>query len=83
VTALTGALAEGASRVGVPVVTPAPRGGIVTLRPREAAATSARLRDAGVIHSVREGTIRLAPHCYSTSGEIATVIDVLASSRRS
>jgi selenocysteine lyase/cysteine desulfurase len=83
VAALTGALADGAQRLGVPVVTPAPRAGIVTLRPRNAAATGAKLRDAGVIHSVREGTIRLAPHCYSTSAEIATVLDVLASSRGS
>jgi selenocysteine lyase/cysteine desulfurase len=83
VAALTGALVEGASRVGVPVVTPATRAGIVTLRPRDAGAMSMLLSDAGVIHSVREGTIRLAPHCYSTSGEIAAVIDVLASSRGS
>jgi selenocysteine lyase/cysteine desulfurase len=82
VAALTEALAEGAAALGVPVVTPAPRAGIVTLRPSDAAATCARLRDARVIHSVREGTIRLAPHCYSTSEEIATVIDVLARSRR-
>jgi selenocysteine lyase/cysteine desulfurase len=81
VAALARALAEGASRLGVPVVTPLPRAGIVTIRPRDAGGMSALLRDAGVIHSVREGTIRLAPHCYSTSGEIAAVIDVLASSR--
>ncbi|HET9798322.1 MAG TPA: aminotransferase class V-fold PLP-dependent enzyme [Gemmatimonadaceae bacterium] len=83
VASLTGALAEGAARLGVPVVTPAPRAGIVTLRPEDAGGVSALLRDAGVSHSVREGTIRLAPHCYSTSGEIAAVIDVLASARGS
>jgi selenocysteine lyase/cysteine desulfurase len=80
VTSLTSALAEGASRLAIPVVTPPPRAGIVTLRPRALSATSRRLRDAGVIHSVREDTIRLAPHCYSTAGEIAAVIDVLARS---
>jgi selenocysteine lyase/cysteine desulfurase len=81
VTSLTNELAEGASRLDVAVVTPPPRAGIVTIRPRALAVTSRRLRDAGVIHSVREDTIRLAPHCYSTAGEIATVVGVLAASR--
>jgi selenocysteine lyase/cysteine desulfurase len=71
-------LADGACAVGVDVVTPGGRrAGIVTVRPRDVGATSARLRDARVIHSVREGTIRLSPHCYTTSDEIRVALDAL------
>lgn len=71
-------LAVGAERAGVEVVTPAARrAGIVTLRPRDVRATSARLRDAKVVHSVREGTIRLSPHCYTTSDEIRIALAAL------
>jgi len=71
-------LAAGAARAGVEVVTPAGRrAGIVTLRPRDVSATAARLRDALVVHSVREGTIRLSPHCYTTSDEIHVALDAL------
>jgi selenocysteine lyase/cysteine desulfurase len=73
------ALAPGARDRGVEVVTPANRrAGIVTVRPRDVTATSARLRDAQVIHSVREGTIRLSPHCYTTSEEIRVALGALA-----
>jgi len=72
-------LADGAHAAGVDVVTPANRrAGIVTVRPRDVDATSARLRDARVIHSVREGTIRLSPHCYTTSDEIQIALGALA-----
>ena len=72
-------LYEGAKRAGVPLVTPADRlAGIVTVRPFDVSAASARLQSAGVIHSVREGTIRLAPHCYTTSAEIGTALGALA-----
>jgi selenocysteine lyase/cysteine desulfurase len=71
-------LAAGAERAGVAVVTPAGRrAGIVTLRPGDVVATAARLRDARVVHSVREGTIRLSPHCYTTSDEIQVALDAL------
>ena len=72
-------LAAGAHAAGVPVVTPeGRRAGIVTVRPREVRAASERLRDALVVHSVREGTIRLSPHCYTTSEEIRAALDALA-----
>ena len=71
-------LADGARNAGVPVVTPQGRtAGIVTVRPRDVRATSERLRDARVVHSVREGTIRLSPHCYTTSEEIGTALGAL------
>ena len=72
-------LADGAREAGIDVVTPpGRRAGIVTVRPRDVRATSERLRDARVIHSVREGTIRLSPHCYTTSVEIESTIALLA-----
>jgi selenocysteine lyase/cysteine desulfurase len=71
-------LAAGAERAGIEVVTPAGRrAGIVTLRPDDVSATAARLRVARVVHSVREGTIRLSPHCYTTSDEIRVALDAL------
>jgi len=71
-------LAAGAEDAGVEVVTPAGRrAGIITLRPGDVAATASRLRDARVVHSVREGTIRLSPHCYTTRDEIGVALDAL------
>jgi selenocysteine lyase/cysteine desulfurase len=71
-------LAAGAEQAGVEVVTPAGRrAGILTLRPGDVSATAARLRDARVVHSVREGTIRLSPHCYTTRDEIGVALDAL------
>jgi len=72
-------LAAGAERAGVEVVTPpGRRAGIVTVRPRDVSAAASRLRDARVIHSVRERTVRLSPHCYTTSDEIRVALDALA-----
>lgn len=72
-------LAAGAERRGVPVVTPLDRvAGIVTVRPSGVTEAARRLRDACVIHSVREGTIRLSPHCYSTAEEIGRTVEALA-----
>ena len=71
-------LATGAERGGVEVVTPpGRRAGIVTIRPRDVQAASARLRDARVAHSVREGTVRLSPHSYTTSDEIRIALAAL------
>jgi selenocysteine lyase/cysteine desulfurase len=71
-------LADGAASAGLEVVTPpGRRAGIVTVRPRDVRATSERLRDARVVHSVREGTIRLSPHCYTTSEEIRSALAAL------
>ncbi len=57
---------------------PARRAGIVTFVPRDTATATGKLRDAGVIHSLREGGIRLAPHCYNTPEEIDTALAALA-----
>jgi selenocysteine lyase/cysteine desulfurase len=47
------------------------------VRPHDVSAASARLRDARVIHSVREGTIRLSPHCYTTRDDVRIALDGL------
>jgi len=73
-----GALLDGAAARGVECVTPRARhAGIVSLRPSDPPATSARLASAGVIHSLREGTIRLAPHCYTTVEDLERALALL------
>lgn len=57
---------------------PSRRAGIVSFITRDSAATSARLHAAGVDHSLREGTIRLAPHVYNTSDEIQRALAIVA-----
>jgi cysteine desulfurase/selenocysteine lyase len=71
-------LFDGARGAGIPLVAPRDRlAGIVTVRPSDVRASSERLSDAKVIHSVREGTIRLAPHCYTTAAEIEVALEAL------
>lgn len=65
----------------VPLVTPADpgrRGGIVCLRPRDAVAVSDRLRAKGVVHSYREGAIRLSPHMYNTPEDVQAALSLIA-----
>jgi cysteine desulfurase/selenocysteine lyase len=72
-------LLEGARDRGIPAATPLDRcAGIAALRPANAAAVSARLSAAGVIHSLREDTVRLAPHAYTTDAELETALARLA-----
>ncbi len=56
---------------------PSRRAGIVSLVTADSAASSARLRDAGVAHSLREGALRFAPHVYNTSEEIQRALALL------
>ena len=83
VTALADRLVAWAQRqAGVSLVTPADRdrrAGIVTLRPRDTAAAAARLTEAGVVFSVREGGIRFSPHFYNTHEEVDAALEVLES----
>jgi selenocysteine lyase/cysteine desulfurase len=62
---------------------PSRRSGIVTLKPGDLAAAAARLTAAKVIFSVREGAIRLAPHCYNTIEEIDITLGALEGAVRS
>ena len=69
------------SRDDVRLVTPTDptrRAGIVAMIPKgDVRAASARLTRAKVAHSLREGAIRLAPHCYNTEAEVRTALDVM------
>lgn len=69
-------------RDDVALVTPrdgARRAGIVSMRPRgDAVAAGARLKAAGVSHSLREGAIRLSPHFYNTEGEVRRACEIIA-----
>ncbi|MDQ3811828.1 MAG: aminotransferase class V-fold PLP-dependent enzyme [Chloroflexota bacterium] len=74
------AIAWAACRDDVRLVTPAHRArraGIVCLAPRDARAASERLERARVVHALREGAIRLSPHCYNTREEMAQAVAVL------
>lgn len=53
------------------------RAGIVSVRPSDAAKASERLTKAGVVHSLREGAVRLSPHIYNTIDEIQTTVELL------
>jgi cysteine desulfurase/selenocysteine lyase len=76
-------LMEGAAAQGLALVTPRDRhAGIVSLRPVDAVASSARLNAARVAHSLREGTIRLAPHCYTTSEDVQAALGALVHGAR-
>ena len=64
----------------VTLVTPSRPGqyaSVVSVRPPDAAAASARLSEAGVVHSFREGGIRLSPFFYNTVEENETIIRAL------
>ena len=70
--------AEG--RPGVRLVTPedpARRAGIVSVKPKNATAASERLVGLGISHSLREGAIRLSPHCYNTLAEVERALEAL------
>jgi selenocysteine lyase/cysteine desulfurase len=79
---LTGMIIEWAlGTAGVKLVTPPDRerrAGIVAVAPRDPAGASERLTAAGVIHSLREGAIRLSPHFYNTGEEIERALSLLA-----
>jgi selenocysteine lyase/cysteine desulfurase len=79
---LTGRIVDWAlCRSDVRLVTPPERerrAGIVAVAPRDPAAASERLATAGVIHSLREGAIRLSPHFYNTEEEIDRALHLLA-----
>jgi selenocysteine lyase/cysteine desulfurase len=53
------------------------RAGIVALRFDDSARRSANLHKAGVIHSLREGAIRLSPYFFNTPEEIEKALGLL------
>jgi cysteine desulfurase/selenocysteine lyase len=58
---------------------PAHRAGIVSLRIANGEALSQKLRSAGVIHSFREGAVRLAPYLFNTAEEVDAALAILES----
>jgi cysteine desulfurase / selenocysteine lyase len=65
---------------GVKLVTPAERAkraGIVGVAPRNPEQAFDRLTKAGVVCSLREGAIRLSPHCYTTKDEVERALELL------
>ena len=56
---------------------PSARAGVVSVRPPEAERGSARLKEHGIIHSFREGAIRLSPHLYNTSADVSRALALL------
>jgi cysteine desulfurase/selenocysteine lyase len=71
---------EWAESSGTPVTSP--RGihgsGILCIAPRDPALVQGRLREASIIASLREGSIRLSPHFYNTMEELQRVVEVLS-----
>jgi len=68
------------ARSDVRLVTPAEpgrRAGVIAFTSASLGAMTSRLNAAHVTHTVREGAIRLAPHCYNTSEEIERVLRIL------
>jgi selenocysteine lyase/cysteine desulfurase len=80
---LTDLLLSELDRLGYqPIVNrdPAHRSAIVIFAPPpggDIEAASKKLEEAHITHTLRNGTIRLAPHCYNTEDEIHAVIDCL------
>lgn len=74
---------EWARRREVGVVSPegASGSGMVCLRAADLPRGHAALREAGVVASVREGALRLSPHCYNTVEEMERVAELLERSR--
>jgi selenocysteine lyase/cysteine desulfurase len=68
-------------RDDVELVTPADpryRAAVISVRPIDALAASKRLSAAGVVHSFREGALRLSPHFYNTDDEIDRALALIA-----
>ena len=67
-------------RRDVRLVTPAERerrGGIACIRPKDGERASARLTSKGIVHSLREGNIRLSPHIYNTIDDVRRALGAL------
>lgn len=54
------------------------RAGIVVFEPRDTDGVCRRLDAAGVSYSLREGTVRLAPHVYTSDAELDRTLELLA-----
>lgn len=68
-----------AEATGVPLksATGSHGSGFVCLAPPDIERAYHRLGEAGIVTSLREGAIRLSPHCYTTMAEMERVAEVL------
>ncbi|HEV8613734.1 MAG TPA: hypothetical protein VGQ73_09485, partial [Gemmatimonadales bacterium] len=75
---------EWAHRREVPLVSPegARGSGMVCLDAGALPGVLPALLEAGITASVREGALRLSPHCYNTREEMERVVEVLEQQRR-
>lgn len=73
---------EWARRAGVRLKSPegSRDSGIISLSAEDLPGGLAALREGGVVTSLREGGIRLAPHCYNTLEEMERVVELLQAS---
>lgn len=80
VRALHGPLLEWADARGVPVRSPRGERGsaICCVAPPDAADRMRALKAAGVTCSLREGAIRVSPHCYNDPADIHRLLEVLS-----
>jgi selenocysteine lyase/cysteine desulfurase len=62
---------------------PGSRSAILAFTTPDTPATYRALQEAGVVSSLREGAIRLAPHLYNRSDDIERVVEVLEARRHS
>jgi selenocysteine lyase/cysteine desulfurase len=82
VASLAATIIEWADARGMRCVTshdPRFRAGIVAIAVPNVVDRSAALTRAGVHHSLREGSIRLSPHCYNTRGDVDQALELLSS----
>ncbi len=73
------------SSSSVELVTPSGRSrraGIVAVAPQDPVATSQRLSKAGVVHSLREGAIRLSPHVFTPTHHLDRAMELVESGDR-
>jgi selenocysteine lyase/cysteine desulfurase len=71
------ALANGDKARLVTPADPKKRAGVLAIAPRDPVAASTALSEAKIFHSLREGAIRLSPHCFNTSAEMQRALQVL------
>jgi cysteine desulfurase / selenocysteine lyase len=65
----------------VKLVTPADpkrRAGVVCVRPKNGDQVSDELKAMGVVHSLREGNIRLSPHIYNTVDDVRAALELMS-----
>jgi selenocysteine lyase/cysteine desulfurase len=77
---LTAPVLAWAEERGVRIVSPtdpAHRTAIVCVAPPDPVGAYRRLKAAGVVCALREGAIRLSPHCYNTPEEMQRVVEIL------